>query len=193
MSNIKTFTRGVLQENPLFVLVLGGCPALATTTSAINGAGMGIATALVLIFSNMVISLMAGIVPDKVRIPVYIIVIASFVTVIDLLMQAYTPTLYKALGIFIPLIVVNCLLLGRAEGFANKNGVVASAFDGLGMGLGFTGALIIMGAIREIIGSGAVMGHKIIAGDGILIFVLAPGAFFVLAYLIAVFTKIIKK
>lgn len=191
--NLATITKGIIKENPTFVLVLGMCPTLATTTSAINGLEMGLATLFVLILSNIVISLIAPVVPDKVHIPVYIVVIATFVTVLQLLMQAYVPAVYKQLGLFIPLIVVNCIVLGRAEAFANKNNAWLSALDGLGMGLGFTLALTVIGLVREILGSGSAFGFKFIPGDGILAFVMAPGAFMVLGYLMVLFNKFIKK
>ncbi len=165
------------------------CPTLGTTTSAINGAGMGIATMFVLIMSNIVISLIKNLIPDKVRIPAFIVVIASFVTVIQLLMEAYVPSLYETLGVFIPLIVVNCIILGRAEAFASKHNVLDSALDGLGIGLGFTLSLTVIGAVREILGSGSVFGYKFIEGDGMIAFVLAPGAFLVLGYLMVLFNK----
>ena len=184
---------GIVKNNPTFVLVLGMCPTLGTTTSAINGLGMGLATMIVLILSNITISSIARIIPDKVRIPCYIVVIASFVTIVQLLLQAYVPVLYEALGIFLPLIVVNCVILGRAEAFANKNTVGDSALDGVGIGLGFTIALTAIGLVREILGSGSAFGWKFIAGDGMLAFVLAPGAFIVLAYLMVIFRKITKK
>jgi Na+-translocating ferredoxin:NAD+ oxidoreductase subunit E len=190
MSQIQNFTKGFIKENPILVLVLGTCPTLATTTSVLNGLGMGIATTFVLIGSNVVISLLSGVIPDKVRIPAFVVIIASFVTIVDLLMQAYVPDLYATLGIFIPLIVVNCIVLGRAEAYASKNTVWSSFIDGAGMGLGFTMALGILGIFREIVGSGAVFGHKFIKGDGILVFVLAPGAFWALGYLIALINKI---
>jgi len=186
-------TDGLVKNNPVFVLVLGMCPTLATTTSAINGLEMGLATMFVLILSNMVISLIAPIVPDKVHIPVYIVVIATFVTLLQLLMQAYVPTVYATLGLFIPLIVVNCIVLGRAEAFANKNSVGASALDGIGVGLGFTLSLTVIGLVRELLGSGSAFGFKIIPGDGILAFVLAPGAFIVIGYLMVLFNKYLKK
>lgn len=192
MNQLKNFTKGFINENPILVLVLGTCPTLATTSSSLNGLGMGIATTFVLIGSNVVISLLSKSIPDKVRIPAFIVIIASFVTVVDLLMQAYVPSLYEKLGIFIPLIVVNCIVLGRAEAFASKNSVLSSFFDGFGMGLGFTCALGILGAFREIVGSGSIFGHKFISGDGILVFILAPGAFFALGYLIALVNKIKK-
>ena len=184
---------GIVKNNPTFVLVLGMCPTLGTTTSAINGLGMGLATMIVLILSNITISSIARIIPDKVRIPCYIVVIASFVTIVQLLLQAYVPVLYEALGIFLPLIVVNCVILGRAEAFANKNTVGDSALDGVGIGLGFTIALTAIGLVREILGSGSAFGWKFIPGDGMLAFVLAPGAFIVLAYLMVVFRKITNK
>ncbi|MCR5709918.1 MAG: electron transport complex subunit E [Bacteroidales bacterium] len=184
---------GIVKNNPTFVLVLGMCPTLGTTTSAINGLGMGLATTIVLILSNITISAIAKIIPDKVRIPCYIVVIASFVTIVQLLLQAYVPVLYDALGIFLPLIVVNCIILGRAEAFASKNKVGDSALDGVGIGLGFTIALTAVGLVREILGSGSAFGWKFVSGDGMLAFVLAPGAFIVLAYLMVVFRKITKK
>ena len=194
MSNkFSLVTDGLIKNNPTFVLVLGMCPTLATTTSAINGLEMGLATLFVLVLSNIAISLVAPAVPDKVRIPVYIVVIATFVTVLQLLMQAYVPSVYDTLGLFIPLIVVNCIVLGRAEAFANKNSVGASALDGLGVGLGFTLSLTVIGVVREILGSGSVFGWKFIPGDGILAFVMAPGAFIALGYLIVLFNKYLAK
>jgi len=193
MSKFSLITKGLLKENPTFVLVLGMCPTLATTTSAMNGLEMGLATMFVLILSNIVISLIAPVVPDKVHIPVFIVVIATFVTVLQLLMQAFTPDVYKTLGLFIPLIVVNCIILGRAEAFANKNGVWDSALDGIGIGLGFTLSLTVIGIVREILGSGSIFGWKFITGDGILAFVMAPGAFLVLGYLMVLFNKLAKK
>ncbi len=193
MSKLSLITRGILKENPTFVLVLGMCPTLATTTSAINGMEMGLATMFVLILSNIVISILAPAVPDKVHIPVYIVVIATFVTALQLIMQAFLPAVYNTLGLFIPLIVVNCIVLGRAEAFANKNGVLDSALDGVGIGLGFTLALTVIGMVREILGSGSIFGWRFITGDGILAFVLAPGAFIVLGYLMVLFNKISKK
>lgn len=189
---LQTFTKGFFKENPVFVLILGMCPTLATTSSAINGISMGLATTFVLIGSNAVISLVAQQIPDKVRIPSYVVVIATFVTIVDLLMQAYVPAVYKSLGLFIPLIVVNCIVLGRAEAFANKNSVGLSVLDGAGIGLGFSMALGILGAIRELLGAGSFFGHKFIQGDGILLFILAPGAFIVLGYLIALINYIRK-
>ena len=194
MSNkLSLVTDGLIKNNPTFVLVLGMCPTLATTTSAINGLEMGLATLFVLVLSNIAISLVAPAVPDKVRIPVYIVVIATFVTVLQLLMQAYVPSVYDTLGLFIPLIVVNCIVLGRAEAFANKNSVGASALDGLGVGLGFTLSLTVIGVVREILGSGSVFGWKFIPGDGILAFVMAPGAFIALGYLMVLFNKYLAK
>lgn len=190
MNQLQNFTKGFIKENPILVLVLGTCPTLATTSSALNGLGMGVATTFVLIGSNVVISLLSGLIPDKVRIPSFIVIIASFVTIVDLVMQAYVPSLYETLGIFIPLIVVNCIVLGRAEAFASKNSVLSSFWDGLGMGLGFTMALGIMGTIREILGSGSIFGFKFISGDGILVFILAPGAFIVLGYMIALINRL---
>ncbi len=191
MNQWKNFTKGFIKENPILVLVLGTCPTLATTSSAINGLAMGLATTFVLVGSNVVVSLVAKMIPDKVRIPSYVVVIASFVTIVDLSMQAYVPAVYATLGIFIPLIVVNCIVLGRAEAFANKNTVLSSLIDGLGMGLGFAMALGILGAIREILGSGAIFGMKVM-NSGALVFVLAPGAFIALGYLIALVNKIKK-
>ena len=193
MSKFGLITKGLLKENPTFVLVLGMCPTLATTTSAMNGLEMGLATMFVLILSNIVISLIAPVVPDKVHIPVYIVVIATFVTVLQLLMQAFVPDVYETLGLFIPLIVVNCIVLGRAEAFASKNGVLDSTLDGIGIGIGFTLSLTVIGIVREILGSGSVFGWKFIAGDGVLAFVMAPGAFLVLGYLMVLFNKLARR
>lgn len=193
MSKLGLITKGIVKDNPTFVLVLGMCPTLATTTSAMNGLEMGLATMFVLILSNIVISMIAPMVPDKVHIPVYIVVIATFVTVLQLVMQAFLPSVYTTLGLFIPLIVVNCIVLGRAEAFANKNGVLDSALDGIGIGLGFTISLTVIGVVREILGSGAIFGWKFLPGDGILAFVLAPGAFIVLGYLMSLFNTYLKK
>ena len=195
MSNaLKTLTNGLLKENPTFVLVLGMCPTLATTTSAINGMSMGLATMFVLICSNVVISLLKNLIPDKVRIPAFIVVIATFVTLVQLLMQAYLPAIYDVLGLFIPLIVVNCIVLGRAEAFAAKNSVGLSALDGIGMGLGFTLALTLLGAVRELLGTGSCFGFNIFPDNyGALVFVLAPGAFIALAYLMVIINKIQNK
>ena len=192
MSSWKTFTKGLIKENPILVLLLGCCPTLATTTSAINGMSMGLATTFVLIMSNLSISLLKNFIPDKVRIPAFIVVIASVVTVVQLVMQAYVPAIYETLGLFIPLIVVNCIVLGRAEAFASKNPVWPSILDGAGMGLGFTLALTILGAIREILGNGSVFNWRFLPEDAntILVFVLAPGAFIALGYLIAIVNKI---
>ncbi len=192
MNQLKNFTKGLLKENPILVLVLGMCPTLATTSSALNGLGMGLATTFVLLGSNVFISLLKNVIPDKVRIPAFIVIIATFVTIVDLMMQAYVPSLYSTLGIFIPLIVVNCIVLGRAEAFASKNTVLSSAVDGIGMGIGFTLALGVLGAIRELLGNGSILGHKFINGDGIILFILAPGAFIALGYLMAVINKIKK-
>jgi len=193
MNQWKNFSKGFLKENPILVLVLGTCPTLATTSSAINGIGMGLATTFVLFSSNAAIASVARIIPDKVRIPAYIIIIATFVTIVDLLMKAYTGDLYDKLGIFIPLIVVNCIVLGRAEAFANKNSVGASTIDGLGMGLGFTMALGVLGGLRELLGAFSLLDYKFVDRDGILLFILAPGAFITLGYLIALVNKINKK
>lgn len=192
-NKLNIFTKGFLKENPTFVLLLGMCPTLATTTSAINGLSMGLATLFVLVLSNIAISAIAPVVPDKVHIPVYIVVIATFVTILQFAMQAYTPAMYATLGLFIPLIVVNCIVLGRAEAFANKNGILDSALDGLGIGLGFTLSLTVLGIVREILGSDSIFGFKFISGDGMLAFVMAPGAFLALGYLMVLFNKIAKK
>ena len=194
MNKMQIILNGILKNNPTFVLVLGMCPTLGTTTSAINGLGMGAATMAVLIMSNLVISLIKNFIPDKVRIPAFIVVIASFVTIIQMLMQAYVPSLYASLGVFIPLIVVNCIILGRAEAFASKNGALDSILDGVGIGLGFTIALTLIGAVREILGSGAIFGYSFGISDYTpLVFVLAPGAFFVLGYMMVLFNKLAKK
>ena len=195
MSNaMKTLTNGILKENPTFALVLGMCPTLATTTSAVNGMSMGLATLFVLVCSNVVISLLKNLIPDKVRIPAFIVVIATFVTMLQLVMQAYLPAIYDVLGLFIPLIVVNCIVLGRAEAFAAKNTVGLSALDGIGMGLGFTLSLTVLGVIREFLGAGTVFGFQLYSSQfAALIFVLAPGAFICLAYLMAAVNKLQKK
>ena len=186
MNYFKTITNGLIKENPTFVLMLGMCPTLGTTTSALNGMSMGLATTFVLICSNVVISLLKNLIPDKIRIPAFIVVIATFVTIIQMAMEAYLPALYDSLGLFIPLIVVNCIVLGRAEAFAAKNSVFDSALDGLGMGLGFTLSLTVIGAIREFLGSGNIFNISIYPEDyGMLIFILAPGAFIVLGLLMA--------
>ena len=187
MSKFQLITKGLVKDNPTFVLLLGMCPTLATTTSAVNGLSMGLATLFVLVLSNMAISAIAPVVPDKVHIPVYIVVIATFVTILQLLMQAYTPDIYVTLGL------VNCIVLGRAEAFACKNSVVDSALDGLGVGIGFTVSLTVIGLVREILGSGSAFGWKFLSGDGMLAFVMAPGAFLVLGYLMVLFNKFIAK
>jgi len=192
MNQLQNFTKGFIKDNPVFVLLLGLCPTLGVTTTAINGLGMGLATTFVLVMSNIVVSGVKNFIPDKVRIPAFIVIIASFVTIVELTMQAYMPSLFEALGLFIPLIVVNCLVLGRAEAFASKNKFVSSIIDGLGMGLGFSFALTLLGAVREILGSGAVFSLKFIEGDGMLVFVLAPGAFIALGYLIALMNRFKK-
>lgn len=193
-SGLKIFANGILKENPIFVLVLGMCPTLATTSSALNGLSMGLATTFVLFGSNVVVSLLKNLIPDKVRIPAYVVVIATFVTVVEMVMQAYVPALFESLGIFIPLIVVNCIVLGRAEAFASKNNVGKSALDGIGMGLGFTFALTLLGTIRELLGTGHAFGLKVYGEEyGMLLFVLAPGAFIALGYLIAFMNKVQKK
>lgn len=187
MNKLQILLKGIVKENPTFVLVLGMCPSLGVTTSAINGLGMGLATTFVLLMSNVLISLLKNFIPDKVRIPAFIVVIATFVSIVDLLIQGYVPALAESLGLFIPLIVVNCIVLGRAEAFASKNSVFDSALDGIGMGLGFTLSLTLIGLCREILGAGSAFGYKFIApdADGILIFVLAPGAFLILGLLMA--------
>jgi electron transport complex protein RnfE len=194
MSNVKHFLNGLWKENPTVVLVLGTCPTLAVTTEAFNGLGMGLATTFVLFFSNMFIAMLKNYIPDKVRIAGFIILIATFVTIVDLVMKAYVPGLYQTLGIFIPLIVVNCILLGRAEAFAQKNSVVSSMLDGLGMGIGFTLALTFMGAFREALGNGSFFGHKFLSENAttILLFIMPPGAFFTFGYLIALTNRIKK-
>ena len=193
MNKMQIVLNGILKNNPTFVLVLGMCPTLGTTTSAINGLGMGVATMAVLIMSNLVISLIKNFIPDKVRIPAFIVVIASFVTIIQMLMQAYLPSLYASLGVFIPLIVVNWIILGRAEAFASKHGVFDSALDGVGIGLGFTLSLTAIGAAREVLGSGAIFGYSFAADVMPLLFILAPGGFLVLGYLMVLFNKVAKR
>lgn len=193
MSKLQIITKGILKENPTFALILGMCPTIGVTSSAINGMGMGVATMAVLIMSNVVISLVKNLIPAKVRIPAFIVVIASFVTIIEMLMQAYVPALYESLGVFIPLIVVNCIILGRAEAFASKNGVFDSALDGVGIGLGFTLSLTVIGAVRELLGSGALFGYTFAQDVMPLIFILAPGGFIVLGYLMVLFNKIAKR
>lgn len=179
------FSKGFFRENPVFVQLLGMCPTLGVTSTAINGLGMGLATTFVLLMSNISISLVKNLIPDKVRIPAYIVIIASFVTVVDLVMAGFLPALHAQLGLFIPLIVVNCIVLGRAEAFASKNGVADSIFDGLGMGLGFAMALTMLGSVRELFGSLSLFGFKLVEADGILLFILPPGAFIALGFLIA--------
>ena len=191
MNYIKTITNGIIKENPTFVLLLGMCPTLATTTSATNGMSMGLATMFVLICSNFVISLIKNVVPDMVRIPVFVVVIAAFVSILQMLMEAYMPSINKSLGIYIPLIVVNCIILGRAEAFACKNNPLASICDGIGMGLGFTVALTLLGSVRELIGAGTLFGVTLLPETcNVLLFVLPPGAFITLGYLIAIVTKL---
>ncbi len=193
-NNFQILANGIIKENPTFVLLLGMCPTLGTTSSAINGAGMGLATMFVLICSNVVISSIKSFIPDMVRIPAFIVVIASFVTLLQMLMQAYMPELYASLGLFIPLIVVNCIVLGRAEAFAAKHKVLPSLFDGIGMGLGFTFALTLLGATREFLGTGKIFDYAIIPSTyGMLLFVLAPGAFIALGYLIAIVNRLTQK
>ncbi|NLI64097.1 MAG: electron transport complex subunit E [Bacteroidales bacterium] len=193
MNNLKVLMNGIIKENPIFVLLLGMCPTLGTTSSAMNGLGMGLATLFVLVCSNVVISLVKNIIPDAVRIPSYIVIIASFVTLLQMAMQAYVPALYSTLGLFIPLIVVNCIVLGRAESFAAKNTPLSSLFDGLGMGLGFTLALTLLGSVRELLGTGKIFEIVVFPEHyGMLLFVLAPGAFIALGYLIAIINKFKK-
>lgn len=192
MTNIQNFTKGFFKENAVFVQLLGMCPTLGVTSTAINGLGMGLATTFVLVMSNVVISLVKSFIPDKVRIPAFIVIIASFVTVVDLAMAGYLPALHEQLGLFIPLIVVNCIVLGRAEAFASKNNVVSSMFDGLGMGLGFAMALTMLGSVRELLGSLSLFGVKLVEADGILLFILPPGAFLALGFLIALINHLRK-
>ena len=193
MNNFKIIMNGIIKENPTFVLLLGMCPTLGTTSSAINGMGMGLATMAVLICSNFLISCVKNIVPDMVRIPAYVVIIASLVTILQMVMQAFVPALYATLGLFIPLIVVNCIILGRAEAFAAKNGPIASICDGIGIGLGFTLALTLLGGVREFLGTGKLFDIAIMPEEyGMLIFVLAPGAFIALGFLIAIVNKLKK-
>lgn len=194
MSRIKHFTNGIIRENPVLVLLIGLCPMLAVSTSAFNGLGMGVATTFVLTMSNIVVSSIKNFVPSKARIPIFIVVIASFVTIVQMTMEAFVPGLYKALGVFVPLIVVNCTILARAEAFAQKNTVMDSIFDGLGMGLGFTLAITTLGAIREILGNGSIFDMRLVSPDAntILVFILSPGAFIALGYMIAVFNQLRK-
>ncbi len=194
MSKVKILTKGFFKENPSLILVLGMCPTLAVTTSVNNAIGMGAATTFVLLMSNLIISLLKNVIPDKVRIPCFIVVIATFVSIVDLIIQGFVPALSESLGVFIPLIVVNCIVLGRAEAFASKNGVIDSILDGLGMGIGFTISLILVAAVREILGAGSFMGFQFIPSDyNILIFVLAPGAFLVLGFIMALMRHIINR
>ena len=191
MNNFKVIINGIIKENPAFVLLLGMCPTLGTTSSALNGMSMGLATMAVLIFSNLIISLIKNLIPDMVRIPSFIVVIASLVTILQMLIKAYAPEVDKSLGLFIPLIVVNCVILGRAEAFAAKNGPLSSVCDGIGMGLGFTLGLTLLGAVREILGTGSIFSLSLFPEQyGALVFVLAPGAFIALGYLIAIINKI---
>ena len=193
MSQWKNFTKGIIKENPIFVLLLGMCPTLGVTSTAENGLGMGLATTFVLVMSNLVVSLIKNLIPDKVRIPAFIVVIATFVTVVEMVMQAYVPALFESLGLFIPLIVVNCIVLGRAEAFASKNNAWSSVVDGAGMGMGFAFALTLLGAIRELLGSGKLFNQTIYPEEyGMLVFVLAPGAFIALGYLIATINRLRK-
>lgn len=192
MSQWKNLTKGIIRENPVFVLLLGMCPTLGVTSTAINGMGMGLATLFVLLMSNIVVSLVKSLIPDKVRIPAFIVIIATFVTIVDLVMAGYLPGLHEQLGLFIPLIVVNCIVLGRAEAFASKNTFYSSLMDGLGMGLGFTFALTLLGSVREIFGSMSIFGFKFLEGDGVLVFILPPGAFLALGYLIAIMNRLKK-
>ncbi len=192
MNQMQNFTKGFIKENPVFVMLLGLCPALGVTTSAFNGLGMGLATTFVLVMSNLVVSLIKNFIPDKVRIPSFIVIIASFVTIVELVMQGFLPALFEQLGLFIPLIVVNCLVLGRAEAFASKKSLPVAIVDGLGMGLGFAFALTVLGGVREILGSGAIFDIDLMPGDFMLVFVLAPGAFIGLGYLVAISRKLNK-
>ena len=191
----KVFKNGIIDDNPTFVQVIGMCPTLAVTSSAINGIGMGLSTAIVLACSNIVISLLRKVIPDKIRIPSFIVVIATFVTIVQMVLKAYVPALDNALGLYIPLIVVNCIILARAESFASKNGPLASAVDGIGMGLGFTLALTVLGAVRELLGAGSIFGLSIFGASyqPALLFILPPGAFLTLGFLMALFNKVVKK
>lgn len=193
-TSFNNLTRGIIRENPTFVMLLGMCPTLGVTTSAVNGLGIGIATLFVLILSNIAISAVKSLIPDMVRIPCYIVIIASFVTVVDLLMAAYLPALHARLGIFIPLIVVNCIILGRAEAFASKNNIIQSIYDAVGMGIGFTLSLTLLGTVREMLGSGSFFGWSFVGeeADTLLLFIMPPGAFLALAGLIMLFNKFIK-
>ena len=193
MNQWKNFSKGFIKENAVFTLFLGLCPTLGVTTSAINGLAMGLATTFVLVMSNLVVSLIKSLIPDKVRIPSFIVIIASFVTVVELVMKGYVPALFDALGLFIPLIVVNCLVLGRAEAYASKNSIWSSLVDGMGMGLGFTMALTVLGAVRELLGFGDFFGMKLISGDALLLFILPPGAFLALGYLLVLVNMLKEK
>ncbi|UMB52457.1 electron transport complex subunit E [Lutibacter sp. A64] len=195
VNQTQNFLKGIVEENPIFVMLLGMCPTLGVTSSAFNGLGMGLATLFVLLMSNIVVSLVKTQIPSKVRIPAFIIIIASFVTIVEMVLEAFVPFLYEQLGIFIPLIVVNCLILGRAEAFASKNNVLSSIIDALGMGLGFVIALTALGAVREILGSGSIFGFKFVAEDAntFILFILPPGAFIALAYLTVLFNKLTTK
>jgi electron transport complex protein RnfE len=190
----ENFLKGIIKDNPVFVMLLGMCPTLGVTSSAFNGLGMGVATLFVLLMSNIVVSLIKSQIPSKVRIPAFIIIIASFVTIVEMVLEAYIPFLFEQLGIFIPLIVVNCLILGRAEAFASKNNLVSSVVDALGMGIGFTIALTLLGAMREILGSGSIFDFRFVSEDAntLLLFILPPGAFIALAYLSVLFKKVSK-
>ncbi|MCB0650388.1 MAG: electron transport complex subunit E [Saprospiraceae bacterium] len=195
MTQWKNFIKGVISENPVFVMLLGMCPTLGVTSTAINGLGMGLATAFVLVMSNVVVSLVKNLIPDKVRIPAFIVIIASFVTIVEMVLEAFLPGLYEQLGIFIPLIVVNCLILGRAEAFASKNPVISSIVDGLGMGIGFTLALTALGSVREILGNGSIFNFSFVqeGASTFILFILPPGAFITLAYLAAIFNRATKQ
>ncbi|MBR6491883.1 MAG: electron transport complex subunit E [Bacteroidales bacterium] len=193
MNQLQNFSKGLLKENPILVLVLGTCPTLAVTTSAINGFSMGLAVTFVLAMSNMFISLLKNFISDDIRIPAFIVIIATFVTIVDLTLQAYIPSLYESLGLFIPLIVVNCIVLGRAEAFASKNDVLSSIIDGLGMGIGYAIALTVLGMLREFLGTLSVFNYKIFSGDGALMFIMAPGAFICLGFLMALANMLVKK
>ncbi|MBO4744797.1 MAG: electron transport complex subunit E [Bacteroidales bacterium] len=193
MNQLQNFSKGLLKENPILVLVLGTCPTLAVTTSAINGFSMGLAVTFVLAMSNMFISLLKNFISDDIRIPAFIVIIATFVTIVDLTLQAYIPSLYESLGLFIPLIVVNCIVLGRAEAFASKNDVLSSIIDGLGMGIGYAIALTILGMFREFLGTLSIFNYKVFSGDGALMFIMAPGAFICLGFLMALANMLVKK
>lgn len=193
LTHKENFLKGIIKENPVFVLLLGLCPTLGVTTSAFNGLGMGLATMFVLLMANIVISLIRNFIPSKVRIPSFIVIIAAFVTVVDLVMAGFLPDLHEQLGLFIPLIVVNCIVLGRAESFASKNKLLSSVIDGLGMGVGFTFALTLLGGVREILGNLSLFGLKFADADGMILFILAPGAFIALGLIIGAFQLTLKK